>query len=97
METRCWTKNCSFATWTTRSLYNARFQMAGLHLYLCYRQLGETALAEEASQDVFIKVYTSIHTFRKKPSLTWLYRLQPITVSTSTPSSPSAWSTPILR
>ena len=42
----------------------------------CYRQLGETALAEEATQDVFIKVYTSIHTFRKEAKFsTWLYRI----------------------
>ena len=42
----------------------------------CYRQLGETALAEEATQDVFIKVYTSIHNFRKEAKFsTWLYRI----------------------
>lgn len=42
----------------------------------CYRQLGETTLAEEATQDVFVKVYTSIHNFRKEAKFsTWLYRI----------------------
>ena len=42
----------------------------------CYRQLGESALAEEATQDVFVKVYTSIHSFRKESKFsTWLYRI----------------------
>lgn len=42
----------------------------------CYRQLGETALAEEATQDIFIKVYTSIHSFRSESKFsTWLYRI----------------------
>ena len=42
----------------------------------CYRQLGEQALAEEATQDVFVKVYTSIHNFRKESKFsTWLYRI----------------------
>ena len=42
----------------------------------CYRQLGETALAEEATQDIFIKVYTSIHSFRNESKFsTWLYRI----------------------
>ena len=42
----------------------------------CYRQLGETALAEEATQDIFIKVYTSIHGFRSESKFsTWLYRI----------------------
>ena len=42
----------------------------------CYRQLGESALAEEAAQDVFVKVYTSIHSFRKESKFsTWLYRI----------------------
>ena len=42
----------------------------------CFRQLGEQALAEEATQDVFVKVYTSIHSFRKESKFsTWLYRI----------------------
>ena len=42
----------------------------------CYRQLGEHPLAEEATQDVFVKVYTSIHSFRKEAKFsTWLYRI----------------------
>ncbi len=42
----------------------------------CYRQLRETSLAEEATQDVFVKVYTSIHNFRKESKFsTWLYRI----------------------
>lgn len=42
----------------------------------CYRQLGEHAIAEEATQDVFVKVYTSIHSFRNESKFsTWLYRI----------------------
>jgi RNA polymerase sigma-70 factor (ECF subfamily) len=42
----------------------------------CLRQLGEHALAEEATQDVFVKVFTSIQGFRKESKFsTWLYRI----------------------
>ena len=75
-EPRCWTRTGSaIATWTARSLHDTRFQMAE-QFYICYRQLGETALAEEATQDIFIKIYTSVHNFRKEAKFsTWLYRI----------------------
>ncbi|MBF0319710.1 MAG: sigma-70 family RNA polymerase sigma factor [Nitrospirae bacterium] len=43
---------------------------------LCYRFLADHAEAEDAAQDVFMKVYTSINTFRFQSSFsTWLYRI----------------------
>lgn len=42
----------------------------------CLRQLGERSLAEEATQDVFMKVFSSIHSFRQDSKFsTWLYRI----------------------
>ncbi len=42
----------------------------------CLRQLGENSLAEEATQDVFMKVFSSIHSFRRDSKFsTWLYRI----------------------
>lgn len=47
---------------------------------LCYRFLGDYQEAEDASQDVFVKVYNALNKFRFKSSFyTWLYR---ITVNT---------------
>ncbi|KWT91588.1 RNA polymerase sigma factor [Candidatus Magnetominusculus xianensis] len=43
---------------------------------LCYRFLGVHAEAEDAAQDVFMKVYTSINQFKFQASFsTWLYRI----------------------
>ncbi len=42
----------------------------------CLRQLGEQSLAEEATQDVFMKVFSGIHSFRLDSKFsTWLYRI----------------------
>ena len=42
----------------------------------CLRQLGECELAEEATQDIFVKVFTSIQNFRMESKFsTWLYRI----------------------
>ena len=42
----------------------------------CLRQLGERELAEEATQDIFVKVFTSIQSFRMESKFsTWLYRI----------------------
>lgn len=47
---------------------------------LCYRFLGDYQEAEDASQDVFVKVYNALNKFRFRSSFyTWLYR---ITVNT---------------
>ncbi|MBF0515526.1 MAG: sigma-70 family RNA polymerase sigma factor [Nitrospirae bacterium] len=43
---------------------------------LCYRFLGDHADAQDAAQDAFMKVYTSINQFRFQSSFsTWLYRI----------------------
>ena len=43
---------------------------------LCYRFLGDYQEAEDSSQDVFVKVYTSLKRFRFESSFsTWLYRI----------------------
>ncbi|MBF0488319.1 MAG: sigma-70 family RNA polymerase sigma factor [Nitrospirae bacterium] len=43
---------------------------------LCYRFLGAHADAEDAAQDTFMKVYTSINQFKFQSSFsTWLYRI----------------------
>ena len=42
----------------------------------CYRQLGEESLAEEAAQDIFLKVFNNIQRFRGESKFsTWLYRI----------------------
>ena len=43
---------------------------------ICLRMLGSVADAEEAAQDVFLKVYRSIQTFQGKSKFsTWVYRI----------------------
>ena len=43
---------------------------------LAVRMLGNRELAEETTQDVFVKVYTSLETFRGESKFsTWLYRV----------------------
>ena len=43
---------------------------------LCMRILGDKMLAEEATQDTFLKVYKSLGDFRAESSLkTWIYRI----------------------
>ena len=42
----------------------------------CYRQLGEDSLAEEAAQDIFLKVFKNIQRFRGESKFsTWIYRI----------------------
>lgn len=44
--------------------------------YLTLRMLGNSRRAEDATHDVFLKAYRSLHTFRRKSSpRTWLYRI----------------------
>jgi len=41
-----------------------------------YRMLGNSEDAEEAAQDVFIRIYRSIHKFRSESKITtWIYRI----------------------
>lgn len=43
---------------------------------LAYRLLGNYHVAEEATQDVFVKSFKSIHSFKNKSKFTtWLYRI----------------------
>ena len=43
---------------------------------LCHRMLGNAEDAEDCAQEVFIKVYRSLHSFRGQSSLmTWIYRI----------------------
>ena len=43
---------------------------------MCYRLLGSQALAEEAAQEVLVKVYKNLHRFRGESRFsTWLYRV----------------------
>src|SRR5512142_710537 len=44
------------------------------HVYnLCYRMLGESEAAEDASQEPFLRAYQHIHRYdRKRPFVTWL-------------------------
>lgn len=43
---------------------------------LCYRMLGNAAEAEDVAQEVFVKCFRAIHSFRGDSSLgTWLYRI----------------------
>ncbi|MGW8182142.1 MAG: RNA polymerase sigma factor [bacterium] len=45
-------------------------------LRTCYRYLGDLAEAEEACQDVFLRIYGKISQFEGRSSLrTWLYRI----------------------
>lgn len=45
-------------------------------LNVCYGLTNNRYEAEDASQDVFIKVFNSIHTFREESKLsTWIYRI----------------------
>jgi RNA polymerase sigma-70 factor (ECF subfamily) len=42
----------------------------------CVRNLGERPLAEEAAQEIFIKVYRNIQSFRNEAKFsTWIYRI----------------------
>ncbi|MFM1943482.1 MAG: polymerase sigma-E factor [Verrucomicrobiota bacterium] len=44
--------------------------------YLALRLLNDTALAEDAVQDVFLKAWKNFHTFRGDSAIrTWLYRI----------------------
>jgi RNA polymerase sigma-70 factor, ECF subfamily len=52
----------------------ARYQ--GKVLRLCYAMLGNRALAEETAQDVFIKIWRGLGTFRRESSqYTWIYAI----------------------
>lgn len=43
---------------------------------ICFRMLASEEDAKEAAQDVFVKVYRSIHDFQEKSKFsTWLYRI----------------------
>ncbi len=43
---------------------------------ICVNMLKERALAEEAAQDVFVKVYKNLKSFARKSSFkTWIYRI----------------------
>lgn len=43
---------------------------------VCYRMTNSKSEAEDVSQDVFIKTFNSIHTFREESKLsTWIYRI----------------------
>lgn len=43
---------------------------------LCYRYLGNYSDAEDCAQDVFVKVYRSLHKFRFESGfLTWVFRI----------------------
>lgn len=43
---------------------------------MCFRLLGSRSLAEEAAQDVLVKVYKNLHRFRGESRFsTWLYRV----------------------
>jgi RNA polymerase sigma-70 factor, ECF subfamily len=43
---------------------------------MCYRLLGSRPLAEEAAQDVLVKVFKNLHRFRGESRFsTWLYRI----------------------
>jgi RNA polymerase sigma factor (sigma-70 family) len=43
---------------------------------ICYRMLASEEDAKEAAQDVFMKVYRSIHSFQERSKFsTWLYRI----------------------
>ncbi len=43
---------------------------------LCYRMLGNAAEAEDLAQDVFVKCFRAIHSFREESKIgTWLYRI----------------------
>ena len=43
---------------------------------LCYRMTGNSFLAEDLTQDIFLQVFRKIHTFRAESAFsTWLYRL----------------------
>lgn len=42
----------------------------------CIRNLGESPIAEEATQEIFIKVYRNIQSFRNEAKFsTWIYRI----------------------
>ena len=44
--------------------------------HLCFRMVGNTAEAEELTQDAFLQVFRKIHTFRGDSAFsTWLHRL----------------------
>lgn len=43
---------------------------------VCFRMLGNAAEAEDVAQDVFVKCFQAIHSFRGESQLgTWLYRI----------------------
>lgn len=51
-------------------------QQQGCIYNLCYRMLGNSAEAEDIAQEVFVKSFRAIGTFRGDSSLgTWLYRI----------------------
>src|SRR5439155_20284 len=55
-----------------------------LVINVAFRALGEVALAEDVAQDVFIKVYKSLPTYRHdKPFKHWLHRVAANTVTDS--------------
>lgn len=51
-------------------------QHQGLVFNVCYRMLGNAAEAEDVAQDVFVKAFKAIGSFRGDSQLsTWLYRI----------------------
>ncbi|MBH0171458.1 sigma-70 family RNA polymerase sigma factor [Fictibacillus sp. 18YEL24] len=45
-------------------------------LYLCYTYVRNWSTAEDLAQDIFIKCYMHLHTFRREANIkTWLFRI----------------------
>ena len=51
-------------------------QQQGLIYSLCYRMLGNTAEAEDATQEVFVKLWENLNAYQSENKLsTWLYKI----------------------
>lgn len=70
-EERVWIDRALAGDPTAFASIVERYQTAVYNL--CYRMLGSTGEAEDAAQDVFIRVWTQLHTFqRDRKFSTWL-------------------------
>lgn len=76
-ERRCERETIRLAQAGQAAAFEEIYRAHSRRIYgLCYRMTGNSSLAEDLTQDIFLQVFRKIQTFRAESAFsTWLYRL----------------------